>query len=976
MAYNDRLRTSSIKTALLVLASYALFFLIFFGPVLFSNRVLAPGDGISYFLPSFYSRTMLWDSQIWGGFPSVGDPQRMFWYPPALLLSLIPHSWNLFIVSAYVLAASFTYGYVFSLTRSRLAASISGLIYGLSGFMIAHIGHVAIVHTIAWLPLIVWSYSELAQHQSFNRFWFLIATVAVACALLAGHPQMSTYVLLISACFVLVRGLNATIGTFKFYVVSAASLIIGLCLTAVQTLPTAELAPHTLRASLTFQDFVAYQLPIRQLPVILFPFLYGGSPASFYASPYFGAWPSSADGWGATELTGYVGLMPLILAVVGFVVNRRNVIVWFWGAIAILALVFVLGNSTPLAFIVYRIPVLNLFRAPARHFFAFAFGISVLAGFGVSAFIKSSVSNRLLLKIILITVMTMTVALVSVQLFSGKINELAQQRLGHSITLSPVKNPALLVPIIIVLLSAFVLLTWNQRKTSRLRVALLFLVLVIDLGSSAWFYEWRYRSPYKAFLQAPAAFESYRAQLDANHQRIMPVRGGLGRISELPPNLSKLSNIPSASGYGPFVLTRLNQLLTMQPHGSIDDTWQETGNQSLDLLSVKYVLKSETEEHLPPKTDERGLRWASADSNSKIGPGCDPTTPMSFEIDLPEPRSATRLGIVGTLACSVQLKNGVEFAQLTITSVSGSKEVQSLNAGEHFSEWAWDCSDVRPLIQHERATVFGSHLIERGTAGCEAHDYVAFFPLRQVPDVKKISIRWTGPPATFAIRKISTIDDKGRVSVPVSLAGAPVSDSSRWKLQGKIDKSNSGYGPEVTAEDVGVGLVYENLRVRPRAWLVPEVMRVSEEESINAIRASRLPDGRVFDPARTALIETEPPLVQSGSAAFAGSAQVTDLNDDKMELRTDSNGPAFLITSDLFYPGWQATVDGKQTSIYQADYLLRGVVVPAGTHSVRFEFRPRRFYVGATVSFASLLLLGICCLWRPAKSQKQAEQNH
>src|SRR6185369_4680884 len=114
MTGNYDLRIASIKHGLSVLASYAIFFLIFFAPVLFSNRLLAPGDGISYFIPNFYSRSMLWDSSIWGGFPSVGDPQRMFWYPPALVLSLIPHSWNFFIVSGYVLAASFTYGYTFS----------------------------------------------------------------------------------------------------------------------------------------------------------------------------------------------------------------------------------------------------------------------------------------------------------------------------------------------------------------------------------------------------------------------------------------------------------------------------------------------------------------------------------------------------------------------------------------------------------------------------------------------------------------------------------------------------------------------------------------------------------------------------------------------------------------------------------------------------------------------------------------------
>jgi hypothetical protein len=662
-------------------------------------------------------------------------------------------------------------------------------------------------------------------------------------------------------------------------------------------------------------------------------------------------------------LTGYVGLLPLILAVVGVLLNRRNVIAWFWCAIAVLALTLVLGNSTPLAFIVYHVPVLNLFRAPARHFFAFAFAISVLAGFGVSSFNNGFVSTRLLLKVILIAVITMVMTLLTVQLFSARINELAQQRLNHPVTLNILNNPSLLVPLIIVLLSVCVLLAWNRRNTSRLRITLLFMVLLIDLGSFAWFYEWRYRSPPIAFLKVPAGFDSYRSQLGVNQQRILPVRGGLGRVSELPPDLSKLFNIPSASGYGPLVLTRLNRLLSMQPHGSIDDTWQEPGNQSLDLLGVKYVLRPETEEQLPPKTDERGLLWASVDSPTKIGQGCDTSTPMSVEVDLPVIQTATRIGIVGTLACSVELKNGIEFARIVVTNASGRTEEHSLNAGEHFSEWAWDCSDVRPSIQHERATVFSSHLIKRGSITCEAHDYVAFFPLQQVHDARKISIRWTGPPATFAIRKITTIDDERRTSIPVPMVVAGVTDNSRWKLLGKIDKSNSGYGEEVKADAVGVGLVYENLTVRPRAWLVTEVLRVTETESINAIRTSQLPDGRVFDSSRTALVEVPPPPLPSSSAAFAGSAQVTFLNDDVMELQTHSNAPAFLVTSDVHYPGWQVAVDGQPATIYQTDYLLRGVALPVGTHSVRFEFRPKRFYVGAAITSVSLLLLAICFVW-------------
>src|SRR4028118_2205013 len=122
----------TILHALGVLVGYTLLFVLFFAPVLFSDYLLAPGDGILYFLPNFYAPRVLWDASVWGGFPAVGDSQLMMWYPPALLFSLVK-SWNAFLLSAYVLAASFTYAYLFALTRSRFAATLGGICYGMSG---------------------------------------------------------------------------------------------------------------------------------------------------------------------------------------------------------------------------------------------------------------------------------------------------------------------------------------------------------------------------------------------------------------------------------------------------------------------------------------------------------------------------------------------------------------------------------------------------------------------------------------------------------------------------------------------------------------------------------------------------------------------------------------------------------------------------------------------------------------------------
>ncbi len=952
-----------------MLFGFTLLYVLFFSPILFSDRLLAPGDGIIYFLPNFAAPRVLWDTSIWGGFPAAGDAQLMLWYPPALFFSLFGVSaYQPFVLAAYVLASSFTYGYVFSLTRSRLASTISGCVYGLCAFMIAHAGHASVVHTAAWLPLIIWSLGRL-QHSA-RRLWFVVAVFAIACCALAGHPQIFAYTLATAAAFVLITGWRAPVGRWRYYAVCALVAVLGCGLAALQLWPTAELAGLSWRAALDFKEFVAYQLPIRQLPMLLFPLLYGGAPSTFYGTAYFGAWASSADGWGAGELSGYVGLLPLVLAVVGFIAYRHTMQASFWLGMCIVALFLTLGEATPLARFIYHLPVLSRFRAPVRHYLELSFGVSVLAGLGISALQQSAATARLLRRVLLSIGFALFACLMSLFLFAGKINELALQRLGHSIALKPWANPAIGLPLLVFLCGGSVLIYWHSCPQSRASSLLLIAALLVDLASFGWFSEWHYRAPYKAYLRAPAAAQSYSVELNNTNQRLLPVRGGTGRVSELPPNLSKLWGLPSASGYGPFILTRLSRLLTMPPHGSVDESWREPSNQSLDLMAVRYVLAPPDQTEPVGTKDDSGLYWSANDFAVQIGPGCDPHLPLSFKLALPTPVRATQIGIVSALACSEQLADGQSFATLILTDVTGRTISIPLRAGRESSEWAYDCADVRPTMRQGRALVFRSYPVDRGGAPCEGHDYVALLRIQQSEqskqtepgEIKSIELRWSGPRGTFALKKMTLLNDETHTSTPLSPVAGVLDAPARWRRAGEINAANSHYGQKVKAEDIGESIVYENLRARPRAWLVPEVTRLAADDVFNAIRSSRLPDGRKFDPARLALVE-EPFNFKTDRKDPAAIAQVITLNGNEMEVRTKADGPTFLVTSDIFYPGWQATVDGAPARLYQTDYVLRGVAVPGGEHLVRFEFSPHRFYYGLGLSALSLFMLIGWVLW-------------
>jgi hypothetical protein len=254
---------------------YSSLFILFFSPVLFSGYLLAPGEGFIYYLPNFYAERSLWDPLVWGGFPVAADPQPMTWYPLAILFSFFQDSWNGFVLSAYVLSSCFTYGYVYSMTRSCFASALSGTVFGMSGFMMAHLGHTSMVHTAAWMPLVLWTLEEL-RHK-FSVRWFVLSAFAIGCSSLAGHPQIFLYTIGLSAAQVFILGWRSAKGRLRYYGVFLASILLGEGLAAVQLLPAAELANYGLRAQLSFAEFISYSLPSYQTIALVLPYIFGGS---------------------------------------------------------------------------------------------------------------------------------------------------------------------------------------------------------------------------------------------------------------------------------------------------------------------------------------------------------------------------------------------------------------------------------------------------------------------------------------------------------------------------------------------------------------------------------------------------------------------------------------------------------------------------------------------------------------------------
>jgi hypothetical protein len=151
--------------------------------------------------------------------------------------------------------------------------------------------------------------------------------------------------------------------------------------------------------------------------------------------------------------------------------------------------------------------------------------------------------------------------------------------------------------------------------------------------------------------------------------------------------------------------------------------------------------------------------------------------------------------------------------------------------------------------------------------------------------------------------------------------------------------------------------VYENKDAFPRAWLVHQTVTEPSDDAV----FSRI-DKPGIDLHTAAIVQA--PLPRALEAAGTGeSVRFRSYEADRMSLDVSAGGTGLLVLSEVYYPGWRATVNGRPAAIQKVDGALRGVIVPGGLSRVQMEYVPVSFYVGAGLS----LLTTLCVLlaWVP-----------
>jgi hypothetical protein len=148
--------------------------------------------------------------------------------------------------------------------------------------------------------------------------------------------------------------------------------------------------------------------------------------------------------------------------------------------------------------------------------------------------------------------------------------------------------------------------------------------------------------------------------------------------------------------------------------------------------------------------------------------------------------------------------------------------------------------------------------------------------------------------------------------------------------------------------------VFENTAVLPRFYFVRRARQVA-----SLAEAHDLIEHHRIDLHETAITEQPIDLPSDDGSEGIREVKVMRYEPARIDLSLQTPRASLLVLSETYYPGWKAWIDEQPVAIHCVDIALRGVVVPAGAHRLRMEFRPAILAVSLGISLATAILLAI-----------------
>ena len=204
-------------------------------------------------------------------------------------------------------------------------------------------------------------------------------------------------------------------------------------------------------------------------------------------------------------------------------------------------------------------------------------------------------------------------------------------------------------------------------------------------------------------------------------------------------------------------------------------------------------------------------------------------------------------------------------------------------------------------------------------------------------DIPRISVKMD---LKEGVRSAST---SGRIQTMLSLAD--VKYIVELKESGWYARTYPSHKPIWEGE---LFRIWENTGVLPRAFIASDVKVITNAQEI-------LDELYRADLRNTAIVEE--PIYIPSSANKNNSVSMIDYNMNNITMTVHTESAGLLILTDTYAPGWHATVDGKDATVYRTNFTFRGIPVPAGDHTVYMYYWPDSLTWGIRIMVGGIALL-------------------
>ncbi|MDP8244942.1 MAG: YfhO family protein [Candidatus Hinthialibacter antarcticus] len=876
--------------------------------IAFLGQLPLDSDSLLFFYPQVAMQgdadVGLWNPYQFCGFPRDANPQAQLLYWPAWIAMLLPAqtAFPILIIAHYALGGIGMYLLLRGLRLSPLAALFGASAFLLNTYWRCKITNLGILEGAAWAPAFL--YFNLLALQRGSYIPLMVASLFLSMTILAGVPHTAAYLLLLS--FILhigftsfnTRSLGRSLSMYAAMVLTALLLSCGMLIPALFNLPA------TVRTELGLHEALAGSIPLADLWKC---FIGGLSQPGI----------SRLDPW---EGTCYIGATALLLLPIGWKTMPRQ-LRWPLTFAVIFAALLTAGRQGVLYPLMYQwLLGWNALNLPNRSLLMAAMALPIFAGFGAEALLNMSPSPRR-------SVVLLTGGLIAsaIWLCAAWSNPTLFSTLVHSGLTQPFQPGAYsdgawaLFTCCLWIGLTLLVIACMARNWIKPNVCLSILVLLIAAQSAQYTQRLFLETTPSTYMQAPrtarAIHDWQSAQpfarmcgFDPTLDSGMDIRMRYVR-PVISPRLNEVFQVYDAQGYDPLIpkqyaeLTRAWAGHSEIVHPDRNIRFKTLPPRMLDMLGVGAIVGR-------PNTLTLYQGQVAIDEPSRV------------ETSLQQPQRIESLLLRWVTVGAGRLQQGAQIGRVHLLSASQTVQTFPVRIGvdvaDQFVQYGPDTAAHRP------ATEYRWFPIPSRFGYLKARQYEAIYPVQTNQAIDAVSIELTT--SNISLLVYGVFADASQNTLPRITDAAEV---SVWKNE---TCPGMAYLSRSPIEYERIETMIEQMNEWPHDQPLPVFFDKNDGPA----------------PERAA-----------NSQRLQGNATIeyNRNHSDSFTLDIQADFDAILAVAEGYSPHWTATQDGKPLTVYRANHALMAVQVSAGTHEIEFQYFPKLYYYGCSLSTTALLLI-------------------